>query len=71
MRSPFHFIVKPLHGKRYTNSKEIENVDFITNTSEENHLASNREAVVVSTPLNYKGDIVAGDILLVHHNVFK
>jgi len=71
MKSPFYFIVQPLHGKRYSNSKEIENVDLITNTSEENHLASNREAVVVSTPLNYKGDIVAGDILLVHHNVFK
>ena len=71
MRSPFYFIVKPLSGKRYNNSKEIAGVDFLTSTSEENHLASNREAVVVSTPLNYQGDIEPGDILLVHHNVFK
>ena len=71
MRSPFYFIVKPTKGKRYNNSKEIGGVDFITSTSEENHIASNREAIVVSTPLGYNGDIEPGDILLVHHNVFK
>ena len=71
MRSPFYFIVKPLEGKRYKNSKKIGGIDFLTSTSEENHLASNREAVVVSTPVNYSGDIETGDILLVHHNVFK
>ena len=51
MRSPFYFIVRPTKGKRYNNSKEIGGVDFITSTSEENHMASNREAIVVSTPL--------------------
>ena len=71
MRSPFYFIVKPLNGKRYNNSKALAGIDFLTSTSEENHLASNREAVVVSTPLHYSGDIEPGDILLVHHNVFK
>lgn len=71
MRSPFYFIVKPLEGKRYKNSKKIGGIDFLTSTSEENHLASNREAVVISTPVNYSGDIETGDILLVHHNVFK
>ena len=71
MRSPFYFIVKPTKGKRYNNSKEIGGVDFITSTSEENHIASNREAIVVSTPLGYNGEIEPGDTLLVHHNVFK
>lgn len=71
MRSPFYFIVKPLNGKRYNNFKDLAGIDFLTSTSEENHLASNREAVVVSTPLHYSGDIEPGDILLVHHNVFK
>ncbi len=71
MRSPFYFIVKPTKGKRYNNSKEIGGIDFLTSTSEENHLASNREAIVVSTPLGYTGDIEPGDKLLVHHNVFK
>ena len=71
MRSPFYFIVKPLEGKRYNNTKEIAGVDFITSSSQENHMAANREAIVVSVPLNYEGAIVPGDTLLVHHNVFK
>ncbi len=71
MRSPFYFIVKPLDDKRYTNTKNIEGVEFVTNTSEENHKASNRQGVVVAVPLGYDGPIKVGDILLVHHNVFK
>ena len=71
MRSPFFFIVRPVKGKRYDNSKEIGGIDFITSTSEENHMASNREGIVISTPLGYNGDVEPGDTLLVHHNVFK
>ena len=71
MRSPYNFIVTPLNDKRYNNTKKISNIDFITSTSQENHMASNREAVVVSVPITYKGPIKKGDILLVHHNVFK
>ena len=71
MRSPFYFIVKPLDDKRYTNTKNIEGMDFITSTSEENYKASNRQGVVVAVPLGYDGPIKVGDILLVHHNVFK
>ena len=32
---------------------------------------SNREAIVIETPLGYTGPIKKGDTLLVHHNVFK
>jgi hypothetical protein len=71
MRSPFYFIVEPLEGKRYNNSKDISGMDFITSSSQENHMASNREAIVISIPLNYKGPVTKGDTLLVHHNVFK
>jgi len=71
MKSPFYFIVKPLKNKRYKNTKNIDGVDFITSTSIENHKSSNREAVVFSTPIGYKGKIKKGDLLLVHHNVFK
>ena len=71
MRSPFFFIAKPLEGKRYNNTKEVSGIELITSTSEENHLASNRMAVVESTPIGYNGPIQKGDTLLVHHNVFK
>jgi hypothetical protein len=71
MRSPFYFIAKPVNGKRYDNTKEIGGIDFIVSTSEEDHKFSNRFAEVVELPLQYKGPIEIGDILLVHHNVFK
>jgi hypothetical protein len=71
MRAPYSFICKPVEGVRYNNTKEVGGIQLIVNTSEENHKFSNRHAEVVSLPLNYVGPIQQGDILLVHHNVFK
>ena len=71
MKSPYSFIVKPYNNRRYDNIKSYGDVDFITSTSEEDHKSSNRFAVVIATPINYKGPVREGDILLVHHNVFK
>ena len=71
MRSLYQFIVKPVNGTRYNNTKDIGGVDLIVNTSEEDFKFSNREAEVIETPIGYDGPISKGDILLVHHNVFK
>ena len=71
MQSPDRFIVRPIDGKRYNNTKDIGGAELITSTSEEDVSASNREAEVMAVPLNYTGEIEKGDILLVHHNVFK
>ena len=71
MKSPYCFIVTPVNDRRYDNQKEIGGVNFITSVSEEDHTASNRFAIVVETPIGYKGPIKKGDTLLVHHNVFK
>ena len=71
MRSPFHFIVEPLGGSRYDNVKSIGGMDFITSSSKEDHKASNRHAKVLATPIGYTGEIMPGDIVIVHHNVFK
>jgi len=71
MRSPFHFLIKPLGGTRYKHTKEIGGVDVIVSSSQEDHTATNRYAVVIETPVVYKGDIKKGDILIVHHNVFR
>ena len=70
MKSPYQFIVKPVKGKRYDNTKEIGDVDFIVSSSQEDHKVSNRFAEVVSTPNTYTGAIKPGDILLVDYNVF-
>lgn len=71
MQSPFDFIVKPVNGERYNNTKNIGGMEFIVNTSEEDHNFSNRHAEVVEVPRGYDGPIQQGDTLLVHHNVFK
>lgn len=71
MKSPFYFIVNPLNNERYNNTKEIAGLEIIVNTSEEDHKFSNRQAVVIETPLGYTGPIKAGDTLIVHHNAFK
>ena len=71
MKSPFYFIVEPVGGRRYDNVKKIGDIDFITSTSQEDFKASNRKAKVIECPSGYKGPIKPGDILVVHHNVFK
>ena len=71
MKSPFYFIVESLINKRYNNTKSISGLDIIISTSEEDYISSNRLAKVIEVPLGYSGPITPGDILLVHHNVFK
>jgi hypothetical protein len=71
MKSPFYFIVKPLGGKRYDNIRKYGDNEFIISSSQEDHTATNRFAVVVSTPSYYNGEIKKGDLLIVHHNVFR
>ena len=71
MQSLFDFIVKPANNKRYNNTTDINGLEFITSTSQEDHKFSNREAIVINVPLGYKVNIKKGDTLLVHHNVFK
>lgn len=71
MKSPFYFIVRPVNGKRYDNTKDMEGTEFILSTSEEDHKFSNRYAEVIELPVGYTGPISIGDTLLVHHNAFK
>jgi hypothetical protein len=71
MKSPFYFIVRPMNGKRYDNTRDIGVADFIVSTSEEDHKFSNRYAEVIELPIGYTGPISIGDTLLVHHNAFK
>lgn len=71
IKPPFDFLVKPKGDELYNNKANFGGFEFIVNTSEENHKFSNRYAVVVTPPAHYDGPIKAGDLLLVHHNVFK
>lgn len=71
MRSISEFIIEPKNNKRYNNTMNIGGVEFIMNSSEEDHKFSNRTAIVQQVPFRYEGDIKEGAEVIVHHNVFK
>ena len=70
MKSVYDFVVTP-KGERYNNTKTLDGGELILNTEIYNHEYVNREAVVVSTPLVGHAEIMRGDTVLVHHNVFR
>jgi hypothetical protein len=70
MRSVFSFIVKPV-GDRYNNKIKVGDKDLILNTRIENFKLVNNIAEVVSVPLAYSTDIKEGDLVVIHHNVFR
>ena len=70
MKCVFDFIVKPL-GDRYENEITIGDKKLSINSSIESFKSVNNFAVVVETPLAYKTEIQKGDIVIIHHNVFR
>ena len=70
MKSVYNFVVTPV-GERYNNTKKIGDLELVLNTEIFNHQYVNREAKVISTPIIGETDIKAGDIVIVHHNVFR
>ncbi len=65
------FVISPLNGEKFINTKEVNGKTLIINTSIENAKDVNRFAVVKSIPLNYNGNVKVGDTILVQHNVFR
>ena len=70
MRSIYDFIVKPV-GKRYDNEKKVGDKTLVTNSSIESYKSVSNYAEVVATPLAYDTGISVGDIVVIHHNVFR
>jgi hypothetical protein len=70
MQGLYDYIIKPL-GERYNNSVEVGDKSLILNTEIFNHQFVNREAVVISVPKAIDTEVKAGDIVIVHHNVFR
>jgi len=68
---PSKFIVTPLNGEKFINTKQVSGKTLITNTSIEYASNVNRIGVVVSIPLNYEGNIIVGDHVVVQHNIFR
>jgi len=70
MNSVFSFIVKPV-GDRYNNKLKIGEKELVLNTKIESFKSVNNLAEVISTPLAYSTNIKVGDLVVIHHNVFR
>tara|TARA_B100000497_G_scaffold108044_1_gene125980 strand:- start:314 stop:907 length:594 start_codon:yes stop_codon:yes gene_type:complete len=70
MKTLYNFLIKP-YKERYNNTLNIEGKDLIVNTSIEDHKFVSKKAVVVSIPTAYKTNIKIGDVVYVHHNIFR
>ena len=70
MKSVYNFVVTP-KGERYNNKKKVGDSELILNTEIYNHQFVNRIAKVISIPIIGSTDIKPGDIVVVHHNVFR
>ena len=70
MKSVFSFIVKPV-GERYENKINIGDKELVLNTRIESFKFVNNLAEVIEVPLAYSTDIKVGDLVIIHHNVFR
>ena len=70
MKSLYDFIVKPL-GERYENEIKLGDKTLVLNTKIESFKSVNNLAVVVEIPKAIKTSIKVGDIIVIHHNVFR
>jgi len=70
MKSLYSFIIKP-YKERYNNEIDVGDKKLILNTNIEIHSSVDKRAVVVSTPAAFDTKIKVGDIVYVHHNIFR
>jgi len=70
MKSLYNFIVRP-HLERYDNVIDVDGKELVINTSIEDHKFISKKAIVVSTPLAFDTEIKTGDIVYIHHNIFR
>ena len=70
MKSLFDFIVEPV-GQRYNNNVKVGDKSLIINTEIDSFKYINNIAKVIEIPLSYKTPIKKGDLIMIHHNVFR
>ena len=66
-----NFIVTPKNNKQFANTTSVGGVELVTTTNIEEGKDVNREAIIVSLPINYKGNARKGDTCIIHHNIFR
>ena len=68
MTSTYYVLVEPVDGKEYANQTKD---GLILNVSIEDFKSTQRLAMVVGVPEAMNLDVLVGDIVVVHHNVFR
>jgi len=70
MQALFDYIIKPV-GQRYNNSVDVDGKELLVNTEIYNHQYVNRQAEILAVPKGIDCQLQVGDIVIVHHNVFR
>jgi hypothetical protein len=70
VNSLFDFIVEPV-GQRYNNEIKVGDKSLVINTKLETFKSVNNIAKVISIPKAFKTPIKPGDLIMIHHNVFR
>ena len=70
MKSLYDFIVQPL-DKEYNNEIKIDGKSLVLNTDLNSFKSVSKLAKVVKPPLAFNTEIEKGDIVVIHHNVFR
>lgn len=68
MKSTYYILVEPLNGEEYANKNSS---GLILNASIEDFKSTQRLGRVVGVPSAIYFDIQIGDIVVVHHNIFR
>lgn len=71
VQSPYKFIVSPINGKQYNDTKIVGDVELMISNSIEEAIDVQRVGVVHKLPFGYNGDVIIGDLVIIHHNVFR
>jgi len=70
VNSLYDYIITPV-GERYNNEKKVGDKSLVLNTKIEEFKVINKKAKVISVPSAYDLPIKPGDVVYVHHNVFR
>jgi len=70
MKGYMDFIVEPLDG-RYNSTMSVGDTELILNTELQNHNYVNRIGTVLQVPYFNETEIEIGDLVIVHHNIFR
>ena len=71
MRPRYGYLIEPLGGE-YNNTKNVGGVDLVVNTTIEDASFVNRIGIVKGLPTtDNETELKVGDIVVVHHNVFR